>query len=381
MRKLSSAQQLVFDDRVKVIGPADAENPMQVPITVDATALGSVQEVLVFADFNPILQILRFFPQRASAFSDSASLQQSSPVRAAALTSDGVWHLGGTWINTVGGGCTAPSAASAAPEWQRRLNEVSGRQWTSGPMSGRVRMRIIHPMDTGLVAGIPAFYLEDIEFLDPGRPPPDACAALRAGQRGPVFTLQQECLVECRRLGGTITGIASRLGSSRDAPPVYPSRVVPGGGAGRRSRFRLWPGGSAHSRWRVRIYRPQGGFSTGNGGNIVNTGFIVGSGGVVVDTGPSQRYGKQMRKAIGILTRQPVSLVLNTHHHPDHFLGNQAFADRPVGAFRERGPESSGTATLLPKTCSGWRETGCWERRYAPTVEVSEGCARSAAAA
>ena len=46
-----------------------------------------------------------------------------------------------------------PSAASAAPRWQRRLNEVSGRRWTSGPMSGGVRMRIIHPMDTGLVAG------------------------------------------------------------------------------------------------------------------------------------------------------------------------------------------------------------------------------------
>ena len=193
MRKLFfGTQQLVFDDRVKVIGPADAENPMQVPITVDATALGSVQEVLVFADFNPILQILRFFPQRASAFLGfRIKLQQSSPVRAAALTSDGVWHLGGTWINTVGGGCTAPSAASAAPEWQRRLNEVSGRQWTSGPMSGRVRMRIIHPMDTGLVAGIPAFYLEDIEFLDPEDRLLMRVQPFEPVSENPVFTVQQ----------------------------------------------------------------------------------------------------------------------------------------------------------------------------------------------
>ena len=51
--------------------------------------------VLVFADFRPILQILRFFPQRASAFSGfRIKLQQSSPVRAAALTSDGVWAPG-----------------------------------------------------------------------------------------------------------------------------------------------------------------------------------------------------------------------------------------------------------------------------------------------
>ena len=27
--------------------------------------------------------------------------------------------------------------------------------------------------------------------------------------------------------------------------------------------------------------------------------------------------------------------VLATHHHPDHFLGNQAFADVPIGALAE----------------------------------------------
>ncbi|HMV00115.1 MAG TPA: quinoprotein relay system zinc metallohydrolase 1 [Rhodocyclaceae bacterium] len=116
-------------------------------------------------------------------------------------------------------------------------------------------------------------------------------------------------------------------------------------------------------------------FSTGNGGNIVNTGFIVGSGGVVVvDTGPSQRYGKQMRKAIGILTGQPVSLVLNTHHHPDHFLGNQAFADRPVGALAgtRAGIERDGNAFAE----NLFRMAGDWmlgTEVHAPTVEVSEG--------
>ncbi len=88
-------------------------------------------------------------------------------------------------------------------------------------------------------------------------------------------------------------------------------------------------------------------FSTGNGGNIVNTGFIVGSSGVVVvDTGPSLRYGKQMREAISQVTKQPLLLVLNTHHHPDHFLGNQAFLDRPIGALAatRQGIERDGNA-------------------------------------
>lgn len=75
-------------------------------------------------------------------------------------------------------------------------------------------------------------------------------------------------------------------------------------------------------------------FTKANGGNIVNTGFIVGPEGIVViDSGPSLRYGRQQRAAIGRVSGKPVALVINTHHHPDHFLGNQAWADRPIGAL------------------------------------------------
>ena len=75
-------------------------------------------------------------------------------------------------------------------------------------------------------------------------------------------------------------------------------------------------------------------FTPANGGNIVNTGFIVAPAGVIViDTGPSLRYGQQMRAAIAAVTPQPVTLAINTHHHPDHFLGNQAFANASIGAL------------------------------------------------
>ena len=75
-------------------------------------------------------------------------------------------------------------------------------------------------------------------------------------------------------------------------------------------------------------------FSKANGGNIVNTAFIVtDSGVVVIDTGPSRRYGEAMRKSIASVTDKPVIQVLLTHHHPDHVLGNQAFADVPIGAL------------------------------------------------
>jgi sulfur-oxidizing protein SoxY len=182
---------VLFDPRVKVIAPSMAEDPLQVPVTVDATQLGKVVEVLVFADFNPIVQVLRFYPEHASAYLGfRVKLQQSTPVRAAVRTVDGIWHVGGTWVNTVGGGCTAPAGSAAAKDWQQRLNAVSGRQWSTGPNAGRLRLRIEHPMDTGLVAGTPAFHLEEIDFHDAAGQRLMRLQTFEPVSENPVFTLQ-----------------------------------------------------------------------------------------------------------------------------------------------------------------------------------------------
>jgi sulfur-oxidizing protein SoxY len=168
MRKVFFAgQPVVFDERVRIGGPGVAEDPLNVPLSVDASALAGVEEVVVFADFNPILKVLSFRPQAAKAsLGFRLKLQQSSPVRAAARTRDGIWHVGGAWVTTTGGGCTAPSTGSGSPEWQERLNEVSGRIWPRVDGGERLRLRIIHPMDTGLAPGIPAFHLEDLSLAD-----------------------------------------------------------------------------------------------------------------------------------------------------------------------------------------------------------------------
>lgn len=189
-------QKVVFDERVQVLAPAVGENPLNVPITVDASALARsapVEEVLLFADFNPITRIASFKPARAAAYLGlRIKLQQSTPVRAAARTADGVWHVGGTWVNTTGGGCTLPSAGSASPEWQSRLNEVSGRLWNKapeGPEGSRLRLRIVHPMDTGLTAGIPAFHLQTLTFRDQDGQLLMTLAPAEPVSENPLFTL------------------------------------------------------------------------------------------------------------------------------------------------------------------------------------------------
>ncbi|MEZ5477360.1 MAG: quinoprotein relay system zinc metallohydrolase 1 [Thiolinea sp.] len=75
-------------------------------------------------------------------------------------------------------------------------------------------------------------------------------------------------------------------------------------------------------------------FSRKNGGYIVNTGFIVTTAGVIViDSGPSRRFAEQQRAAIATVTDQPILRVYLTHHHPDHFLGDQVYADVPQYAL------------------------------------------------
>lgn len=65
-----------------------------------------------------------------------------------------------------------------------------------------------------------------------------------------------------------------------------------------------------------------------NKGFMNNPGFVVTKTGVVViDPGSSVQVGRMVLKQIQTITKKPVTHVLNTHIHGDHWLGNHAFAD------------------------------------------------------
>lgn len=75
-----------------------------------------------------------------------------------------------------------------------------------------------------------------------------------------------------------------------------------------------------------------------NGGNIVNTCFIsTDNGYIVVDSGPTWLYAKEAHEAMQKISDKPVTHVINTHHHDDHWLGNGYY--KSIGA-KLIGPKS-----------------------------------------
>lgn len=168
---LGAKARVVFDERVKVLGPAFAEDSMNVPITVSA-ALPGVQRIVVLVDRNPIRKVLELQPMSAQpSVGFRFKLEQASPVRAAALLADGVWHVGGALVDSAGGGCTVPGGTRTDGSWTQTLGQVSGRMFASSApgtvdAAARLRVRIMHPMDTGLVNGIPAFFVSRLSVRD-----------------------------------------------------------------------------------------------------------------------------------------------------------------------------------------------------------------------
>ncbi len=63
-----------------------------------------------------------------------------------------------------------------------------------------------------------------------------------------------------------------------------------------------------------------------NNGNMVNSCFIdTGRSWLVTDSGPTYLYAKEAHRLINQIKNMPVSHVINTHTHDDHWLGNGYF--------------------------------------------------------
>jgi sulfur-oxidizing protein SoxY len=187
--KLFGGAPVVFDERVRVELPMLAENQHVMPVTVDARALGKVVRIVLFADLNPIPVAIDYSPLAAEAFvATRIKLDQRTPVRAAVLTADGVWHVAGGWVDAAGGGCSAPPLSRVRGDWADHLGEMRGAVW-AGEEATRLRVAFRHPMDTGLVENIPEYNIETLTVSDAAGTPLARMRIHASVSEDPSFTL------------------------------------------------------------------------------------------------------------------------------------------------------------------------------------------------
>ena len=68
-----------------------------------------------------------------------------------------------------------------------------------------------------------------------------------------------------------------------------------------------------------------------NNGDIANIGFIVGSKSIaVIDTGGTPEIGMKLLEKIRETSSLPISHIIITHSHPDHFFGTEALINEKV---------------------------------------------------
>jgi glyoxylase-like metal-dependent hydrolase (beta-lactamase superfamily II) len=81
-----------------------------------------------------------------------------------------------------------------------------------------------------------------------------------------------------------------------------------------------------------------------NNGNMSNSCFVtMGTSYLVIDSGPTYQYAAQAYEAMKKIINLPVSYVVNTHVHDDHWLGNSF--------YKQQGAKIIGSAAFknLPK--------------------------------
>jgi sulfur-oxidizing protein SoxY len=134
-------------------------------------------------------RLLQSLPLAALLWGDVAVAQGQAPQHA----DDGHWHVGGARVGAAGGGCTALGGARSDDRWQDTLGQMQAR-WFDNLREGsrRLRLRVMHPIDTGLVPDVPAFYLETLTLtLTDGRGQ-TACRLFlhEPVAENPLFTLE-----------------------------------------------------------------------------------------------------------------------------------------------------------------------------------------------
>ncbi len=166
----------INNSKIKIIIQEEIEEAHEVAMVVKIPKeLNLNKQIVILVDDNPIQLVTRIYPQReVKSIGMNIRLEQDSYVRAAILSDDNIWNIGSkkVIVNSPGG-CSLPSCN---PEKEiceiKELGKISMQKYKRTSGDWRLKFKINHPMDTGLVSDpksgktIPEYYINKVDFSD-----------------------------------------------------------------------------------------------------------------------------------------------------------------------------------------------------------------------
>lgn len=166
LKPIVGNKEYIFDDEnITIDVPNFADNPVQVPVFVDAKKIKNAQQLILFADLNPIpviidIKLLELLP----LISLNIKVAQETPIRALVLDNKNIWHIATKNIKSFGGGCSVASSASSDTDFAKLLGKTKINSFENEDLT-RIKTSIFHPMETGLIFGKNEFFINKINIL------------------------------------------------------------------------------------------------------------------------------------------------------------------------------------------------------------------------
>ena len=163
VKNILKNEKYVFDDKnIKISVPKFADNPVQVPIFIDAKKLKDAKRMIIAADLNPTLEIIDMkLDNLLPTISLNIKVAQETPLRALVLDKDNLWHIGSANIKSFGGGCSVASLATGDSESKKYLGQIKSDIFKNDN-EYRLKASIFHPMETGLTFGNTEFFINKV---------------------------------------------------------------------------------------------------------------------------------------------------------------------------------------------------------------------------
>lgn len=168
LKDIIKNDKYIFDDEnIEIKVPSFADNPIQVPIFVNAKKIKDAKRMILFGDLNPIPKIIDMDLKAIYPLvSLNIKVAQETPLRALILDDKNVWHIASKNIKSFGGGCSVASVTSSDTDFGKLLGKIKSEVFEVEKDTYRIKSSIFHPMETGLIFGNPEFYINKIVLKD-----------------------------------------------------------------------------------------------------------------------------------------------------------------------------------------------------------------------